>query len=176
MFAALKLMVARLGAFFTRDRLDRDFEEELASHRAMLTDDNIKRGMTPEEARRATLIRVGGRASLADQHRDARGLAALETVVQDLRFSFRLIGRERWFSAACIVALALGIGLNATGFTIVNAAFLRGLPFEGAGQLYMLSWQPRQGGRANVSLAELQEWRAQSRTFSGIAAFTDESM
>src|SRR4051812_525368 len=176
MFTAVKLIAVRLAALFRRDRLDRDFEEELESHVAMLTDDNIQRGMTPEDGRRAALIRVGGRASLKEQHRDTRGLAALETVVQDVRFSFRLIGRERWFSAASIVALALGIGLNATGFTIVNAAFLRGLPFEDAGRLYMLSWQPRDGRRANVSLAELPDWRSRSRSFSGIAAFTDESM
>jgi putative ABC transport system permease protein len=176
MFTALTLMAARIRALFSRDRFDRDFEQELESHVAMLTDDNIKRGMTREEARRAALIRVGGRASLEEQHRQVRGLAALETIAQDLRFSFRLIGRERWFSAAAIVALALGIGVNATGFTIVNAAFLRGLPFEDAGRLYMLSWQPRERERANVSFAELQDWRAQSRTFSGIAAFTDDAM
>jgi putative ABC transport system permease protein len=176
MFTALTLMAARVRAFFRRDRLDRDFEQELETHVAMLADDNVERGMTREEARRAALIRVGGRASLEEQHRQVRELAALETIVQDVRFSFRLIGRERWFSAAAIVALALGIGVNATGFTIVNAAFLRGLPFEDAGRLYMLSWQPRDGERANLSLAELQDWRAQSRTFSGIAAFTDDSM
>jgi putative ABC transport system permease protein len=176
MFTAFKHITARFRAFLGRADLDRDFDQELDSHVAMLTEDNIQRGMMPEEARRAALIRVGGRASLKEQHRDARGLAALETVVQDLRFSFRLIASERWFSAAAIVALALGIGVNATGFTIVNAAFLRGLPFEDAGRLYMLSWQPREGRRASVSQAELQDWRAQSRAFSGIAAFTDDAM
>src|SRR3954469_22746059 len=102
MFTILTLIAARLRALFRRDDLDRDFEQELASHVAMLTDDNIQRGMMPEEARRAALIRVGGRASLTDQYRDARGLAAVETIVQDLRFSFRLIASERGFSAAAI--------------------------------------------------------------------------
>jgi hypothetical protein len=59
MLTALKLMAARLRAFFTRDGLDRDFEQELETHIAMLTEDNIQRGMTPDEARRAALIRVG---------------------------------------------------------------------------------------------------------------------
>ena len=53
-------------------------------------------------------------------------------MLQDLRFTFRLIAKERWFSAAAVVALALGIGVNAVGFTLVNAAFLRGLPFDQA--------------------------------------------
>jgi hypothetical protein len=60
-------------------------------------------------------------------------------VLQDLRFTFRLIAKERGFSAVAIVVLALGIGINAIGFTIVNAAFLRGLPFKDSDRLYMLS-------------------------------------
>ena len=94
-------------------------------------------------------------------------------MLQDLRFTLRLIAKERWFSAAAIVALALGIGVNAIGFTIVNAAFLRGLPIKDSGQFYMLTWQGR-GGRRNVSYADLQDWRAQSRTFAGLAAFRND--
>ena len=94
-------------------------------------------------------------------------------MLQDLRFTLRLIAKERWFSAAAIVALALGIGVNAIGFTIVNAAFLRGLPIKDADQFYMLTWQGR-GGRRNASHADLQDWRAQSRTFTGLAAFRND--
>ena len=162
-FTALEQMAARLGALFRTRDLDRDFEQELASHLAMLTDDNVRRGMTPEQARRAAVIRFGGVQSIKEQHRAVRGLPAVDTVLQDLRVAFRLIARERWFSAAAIVALALGIGVNATGFTIVNAAFFRGLPFEDSGRLYLLSWQTRSGSRFAVSDAELQDWRAQSR-------------
>jgi len=96
-------------------------------------------------------------------------------MLQDLRFTFRLIAKERWFSAAAIVALALGIGVNAVGFTLVNAAFLRGLPFDGADRLYMLAWQGRPG-RRSVSHADLQDWRDQSRAFSGLAAFSNAPM
>ena len=97
-------------------------------------------------------------------------------MLQDLRFAFRLIAKDRWFSAAAIVVLALGIGANTVGFTIVNAAFLRGLPFEEADRLYVLSWTNRAGRRANVSRAELQDWRDQSRSFAGLAAYRDATM
>ena len=63
------------------------------------------------------------------------------------------------------MVLALGIGVNATGFTIMNAAFLRGLPFED-GRLYMLSWQTRSGDRSTLSHADLQDWRTRSRTLT----------
>jgi predicted permease len=95
-------------------------------------------------------------------------------MLRDLRFTFRLIAKERWFSAAAVVALALGIGVNAVGFTLVNAAFLRGLPFDGADRLYTLSWQGR--GRSPVSEVELQDWRESSRTFAAFAAFRNGTM
>ena len=69
-------------------------------------------------------------------------------MLQDLRFTFRLMFRDRWYTAVAVLALALGIGVNATGFTIVNAAFLRGLPFKDSHRIYLLSWQPRSGARS----------------------------
>ena len=96
-------------------------------------------------------------------------------MLQDLRFTFRLLLKERWFSAAAIVALALGIGVNAVGFTLVHAAFLRGLPFDHADQLFVLTWQSR-AGRRNVSHAEFRDWREQNRSFEGLAAFRSDSM
>ncbi len=113
----------RLLELFRTRRLRRDFDEELESHVRLLTDENIRGGMSPDEAHRAARIRVGNLSSLKEQHRDVRGLPAVDTIMKDVRFAFRLIARNRWFSAAVIVALALGIGVNATGFTVVNAAF-----------------------------------------------------
>jgi putative ABC transport system permease protein len=176
MLTALRETVARLRASFTGGALDRDFADEMQSHLAMLVDDNLRRGMTPAEARRAALIRIGGLASIADQHRDVRGFPLIDSIAQDIRFAFRLLAKERWFSAAAIAALALGIGVNAVGFTIANAALLRGLPFEDSGRLYMLSWQTRSGSRSGLSYAELQDWRRQNRAFEGIAAFASDRM
>ena len=96
-------------------------------------------------------------------------------MLQDLRFTFRLLAKERWFSTLGVIVLALGIGVNAIGFTIVNAAFLRGLPFKDADRLYVVSWQGRSGRRA-VSYAEFQDWRSQTRAFSALAAFRNDAM
>jgi hypothetical protein len=79
MFTAINNTIARIRAFFRTHDLDRDFKQELDSHVAMLTEDNLQRGMTHDEARRAALIRVGAGASIQDQHREARGLPAFET-------------------------------------------------------------------------------------------------
>lgn len=130
MFTALKHMSARVRAFFRARDLDRDFEQELESHVAMLTEDNVRRGMTPEQARRAALIRVGAGASMKDQHREARGLPALDTVLQDLRFAFRLMVKDRSVSAVAIIVLALAIGANTAIFTVVDRSECSAMPLR----------------------------------------------
>src|SRR5687768_1936303 len=92
-------------------------------------------------------------------------------LLQDLRYALRLIVKERWFAAVAVVALSLGIGMNATVFTLVNAVLIRGLPFHDSGRLYMLSADRAQGGPAGVSYPDLQDWRAATRAFEGLAAF-----
>ena len=137
--AGLKYAAARIRAVLGRGDFDRELEQELETHLAMLTEENVHRGMTPEQAARAARIRLGAPASLKERHRDVRGLPAADAILQDVRFAFRLIRRDRWFSAAAVAALALGIGANAVGFTIVNSTILRGLPFEDSDRLYILS-------------------------------------
>ena len=168
----LKQLLARLRAFFRGGDLDRDFAAEMAAHLEMAAEENIRKGMTPLEARRQAALRLGGATSLQSQHRDARGFRFLDDLVQDLRFASRLMIKDRWLSAAAIAAIALGIGANTVGFTIVNAAFLRGFPFDGADRLRAISWRPDAGFRRPASVADLEDWRAQSRSFSGIAAYT----
>ncbi len=93
-------------------------------------------------------------------------------MLRDLRFALHLMVKDRWYSAVAVIALSLGIGLNATVFTLVNAVLIRGLPFKDSGSLYMLGSQRQGNARSgSVSLADLEDWRAQTRTFSGLAAF-----
>ena len=93
-------------------------------------------------------------------------------MLKDLRFALHLIVKDRWYSAVAIVALALGIGVNATVFTLVNAVLLRGLPYKDSAKLYMLSSQRQQGGRSSVSPLDLEDWQSQARSFTGMAAFS----
>ena len=98
----------------------------------------------------------------------------------DLRAAIRAILKDRWLSAAAIVALGLGIGVNATVFTLVNAVLIRGLPFHDSASLYvvgtrLLTAEGSSNGQ-QVSFQEVQDWRAQSKTFADIAAFTQMSV
>ena len=176
MLGALREQCARIRAWFRTGDLDRDFEEELQSHVAMLTEDNLRRGLTPEEARRAALIRVGGAASLHERHREARGLPAFDTLLHDLRFALRLLVKDRWFTAAVVVALALGVGVNTTVFTVINGWNLRDLPVDEPGRVMHLGTRDAQGRPRGVSYPDFLDWRDGLRAFTGLAAYADTSM
>jgi predicted permease len=95
------------------------------------------------------------------------------SLLHDLRFALRLIAKERWFTGVAVAALALGIGVNATVFTLVNAVLIKGLPFKDSAQLYMLGpKRAADNGTNGLSMQELLEYRAQTQTFAGLAGFT----
>jgi putative ABC transport system permease protein len=95
------------------------------------------------------------------------------SLFQDLRFAVRLTVKDKWFSTVAVVALALGIGVNATVFTLVNAVLIRGLPFRDSGRLYMLSSRDaRGGGNPSISYPDFQDLRSQTRAFIGLGAFS----
>jgi putative ABC transport system permease protein len=170
MWTALRRFAARLRAHAGGAEQDREFAEELASHLAMLTDDNLRRGMAPDEAARQARLTLGSPSSLQVRHRDVRAFRWLEDVVQDLRFAARLMLKDRWLSAAAVLAIALGIGANTMGFSIVNAAFIRGFQFERAEQLHSIAWRTTGGRRLAASVPDLHDWRSQSRSFGALGA------
>ena len=167
-------LVARAWALFTGETLDRDFQHEMDAHLSMLIDEYVGGGMTRDEAARAARLRFGAQESLKAQHRDTRGFPALEHLWQDIRFALRLTLKERWFSLAAVSALAIGIGANATGFSIISAAFVRGLPFENSSRIVEVQWRTS-NGRSSVSHADLLQWRSAAHTVQ-LAGFDETSM
>src|SRR4029453_14630666 len=95
------------------------------------------------------------------------------SLLQDVRFALRLLLKDRWFSIVAITALALGIGVNATVFTLVNAVLIRGLPFPEADRLYVLGApsRPSTGGGEPISRPDLLDWRAGTTSYEGLAGF-----
>jgi predicted permease len=94
-------------------------------------------------------------------------------VLQDLRFALRLFARDRRFAAAVTLALALGIGMNATVFTLVNAVLIRSLPFDDADRIIYAGERDTVSGRIlGVSWLDLQDWRRAQKSFNGIAGWS----
>lgn len=150
--AMLRRLVARLAAFFRQTTLDREFDDEAASHLAMLTDDNIRRGMAPDEARRAARLAFGGQAAIAEQHREVRTLPFAEAARQDLAYAIRMFRRSPWFSVGAVLTLALGVGANGAVYGILRAVILQPLPYREPNRVVMV-WRRmpnRLPGRADI--------------------------
>jgi predicted permease len=160
-------------AFFSGRKLDRDFQQEMESHLLMLTGDNIRRGMTPAEAEREARIRLGGLASLQESHREARGLPFLDTLRQDLRYTFRGLRRNAAFTTFAILIVGLGIGASSTIFSVVNALLLRPLPFRDPGPLVWISNIPDAGGLGEwrIQVDHFLDLRSQGKSFSDLVGY-----
>ena len=171
MLAWIRAWASRTRASLSPRQLDQEFEHELDAHLDMLADENVRRGMSPEEARRAARIRLGGQTQLKEINRELHGLPALETFFQDTRYAFRMLRKNPGFTAVAVLTLALGIGANTAIFSVVYAMLLKPLPYSRPDQLLtVFEAQPQAGVKATGwSYANFAELREQNRIFSDMA-------
>ncbi len=175
--ASLRVFLSRVLDFAFRRRRDERLSEEIQAHLDILSADYVARGMTPAQSRDAARRAFGGVDQVKAVYRDQRGLPFVDSLVPDARFAIRLLVKDRWFTAAAVVALALGIGATTTVFTIVNGMNLSALPVDEPDRIMYLQTQDAQGRRqAGASFADFVDWQQATRTFSGLAAFAGETM
>ena len=172
--ATVRQLASRITALFKTRRLEKDLDDEVRAHIEMLTEENVRRGISAEEARYQALREFGGVDQAKEVYRDQRGLPMIETLLQDLRYGLRVLGKSPGFSAVAIITLGLGIAVNTTIFSFVSAVLLRKPPVGDPGQLMMIrSRNPGQvwaADRAAVSPPDFLDWKAQSTSFMGFAA------
>ena len=163
----LRALFVRMRSQLRRDRLDRDLASELESHLAHHIDDNIRAGMTPDEARRHALAQLGGVTQVQERHRDARGIAMIDRLTNDVRYALRGLIRSPGFTAVAVLSLAFGIGANAAIFSALNGLFFKPFPVDRPDRLVAIARAP--GFPAN-SYPDYRDIRDRNTVLAGAAA------
>lgn len=159
----------RLTGAIAGSRYERELADEIETHLRLQTEDNLKLGMSPQDARRAAVLKFGGIESVKERYRDQRGLPLLETFGQDVRYALRMMRRNRGFTVAAMTALALGIGVTTAIFSVADSILLRPLPYPRPESLASISL----GGAMTAPMFET--FRQQARSIEGAALFVNES-
>jgi len=165
----------RLRALFFRRRMDEELQEELQFHIDMQARKNQRNESDRIEARRQARLQFGSVARATEECREERGISSIEIAASDLRFALRQLRKSPSFTAIAVLTLALGIGANTAVFSIVYSALLKPLPYHDAARLMVLNETTPKVGVVSVSYPNFLDWRAQSHSFSEVAALQEVS-
>ncbi len=170
----VRASISRLGGLFQKDRRDRDLSDEIENHLALHIEDNLRRGLTPEEARRQALITLGGIQPAKEIYRDRRGVPLLETTWQDFRYSLRTLRKNLGFTVVAVVTLALGVGANTAIFSVVKAVLLNQLPYRQPDRLVALGEDDSGEKRPEtIGYTTAYDWRRLNHSFESMSLYRD---
>ncbi len=164
-----------LAAFFRnllrKKQTEQELDDELRAYLELTTAENVRRGMSPEDARQTARRDLGGMEQVKESVRDVRVGVSIEILMQDIRYALRSLRKNSGFTTVAILTLALGIGANTTIFSVVNGVLLKPLPYPNPDRLVTL-WEthPTWGPFLTVAPANFYDWRQQSTSFSRMAA------
>jgi predicted permease len=172
MMRRLKALALRIGGLFRFRRPEADFAAELESHLALDTDAGIRAGLSPAEARRQALIRLGGAEQTRQAHRERRTLPWLESILRDFNYGLRTLAKHRSATAIAILSIGLGIGANATIFSMVSRFVLRPAPMGDPTHLLAV-YTTHDGDQCcnNFPNPVYEDLRDQAHSFFGVAAY-----
>lgn len=170
---SISVIAARVRALFKRDKLERELDDEVCFHLEMQIDENVKRGMSPEEARYAALRSFGAVEAMKESYRDRRAFTMFETTVTDIRYALRTLRKSPGYAIACVITLALGIGASTAIFSLFDQLLVRKLPVAEPDRLVRVDWRGAKlgsnwGGGNLMSYSFCRDVEAQERFFDGV--------
>jgi hypothetical protein len=166
---SLRRFLTRLFNSATRRAQEERLREEIEDHIALQTDENLRAGLLPVEARRQAMLKFGGVEAMKQDYRAERGLQLIENLLRDLRFALRLLRKSPGFTAVAVVTLAMAIGANAVVFGVMDALILRPLNVPQPESLYGTEYGVDTGFQSYPNYVDLRD---RNRSFDGLAAFT----
>ena len=168
-------MIRRIANLFSRSKVEREIQKELASHIAMRMEDNLAAGMSPQEARRDALVRFGNPGVTKEKTTEADAALYLESIWTDLRYALRKLWKNPGFASTAIVVLALGISASVSIFAFVDAALIKPLPYRDPSRLVALYESNPLGPRFHLSYLDYLDWKRLNKVFSFLEAFDDNN-
>jgi putative ABC transport system permease protein len=175
----IRAWVLRLAGLLNRQRRERELVDELESHLQLHMEDNLRAGMTPVEARRQALIKLGGVEQTKEIYRDRRGIPLVESFIQDVRYGLRMLAKSPGFTAIALLTLALGIGGTTAIFSVIYGVLIAPFPYRDSHRLAVLDAQnTAEGGRyfAKVSADEWLDYQEQNHVFDEVIGGTLEEV
>jgi putative ABC transport system permease protein len=160
----------RLRSLFRSGAAEAELEDELRFHAEQQRDKYVKSGMTLDQATRLLRMEFGGIDQVKEECREARGVQLMETILRDVHYALRTLGKTPGFTSVALLTLALGIGANTAIFSIVDAVLLRPLPYQDPSRLVAINETTPKVGTVSVSYLDFLDWRGQSRSFSDMTA------
>jgi putative ABC transport system permease protein len=157
----------RLHALLREAKLERELNEEMRYHLEREIEESIRRGLSPEEARRVALVNFGGVERIKEEWRDARSFRLIEALWQNLRYSGRMLRKKPGFTLVAVLTLALGIGATTAIFSVVYATLFEPLPYPKPDQLVMV-WSKVNQTRNSVSAGDYLKWRTIQSNLYGV--------
>ncbi|MGA2650707.1 MAG: ABC transporter permease [Terracidiphilus sp.] len=167
----LRAFILRLRGLLLGRPVDDDFAAELDSHVALHTEENIRKGLSPAEARRRALIRLGGAEQTRQSHRERRTLPWLESLIQDLRYGMRTMVHNAGFTSVAVLTLAIGIGASTAIFSAIKPILIDPLPYPHASRLMMVWEMRKSGAQIPVTFGTFHGLSQQNRSFDALAVF-----
>ncbi len=154
----LRRLWIRLSNLVTRQSAGQRLQEEIADHLAFQTEENLRAGMTPAEARRQATLKLGSPEAIREHHHAEQSLPFIENLLFDLRYAVRMLLRSPGFSFIAIATMALGVGATTAIYSVIDATLLHPLPYPNPGELVRLQDDLSGVGAHNVGIS-VPEWR-----------------